>query len=256
MEHHSHRSDLIALWLKTALLLGLGVYFILLITTGSLTNYINQRFAWLSDVAAGIFLLLGVYSLILTIRAMRDHDALHDALEHTHDGHDHDHGISWSALAVIAVPLLLGVLIPSRPLGAEAINGELSTTAAVGDMVTFTKQPLDRNVLDWLRYFGSLSDMNESAGQPADVIGFMYQEPEFPENMFMVARFTVSCCVADASAIGLPTYFVSDPPLEQGVWVHVTGTFTVGEFRGDTMPILQADTLEIVDQPEHPYLYP
>ncbi len=255
-EHHDHRADHAALWLKTAILIGLGGYFVYLITTGNLTNYINERFVWLSYVAAAIFLLLGIYSLILAVRALRDHDALHEALEHSHDDHGHEHGISWSALAVIAIPLLIGTLIPSRPLGAEAVNGALSTSASVGEMVTFTKQPLDRNVLDWLRYFGSLTEYSETNGQPADVIGFVYVEPTFPENTFMLARFTVSCCVADASAIGLPTFYTSAEPPEQGEWVRVQGSFTVGEFRGDTLPILQAESLEVVEQPEHPYLYP
>jgi len=253
--HHDHRADQAALGLKTAILIGLGMYFVYLIVTGNLTNYINERFVWLSYVAAAIFLLLGVYSLILMVRAFKDHNVLHEALGHSHDGHeDHQHGISWSTLAVIAVPLILGTLIPSRPLGAEAVNGALSTSASVGEMVTFTKQPLDRNVLDWLRYFGSLPDYAEANGQPADVIGFVYREPTFPENHFMLARFTVSCCVADAAAIGLPTLYAES--IEQGVWVRVQGSFTVGEFRGDTMPILQASSLEIVEQPEHPYLYP
>lgn len=258
MEHHDHRADYAALWIKTVILIGLGGYFVYLITTGNLTNYINERFVWLSYVAAAIFLLLGIYSLILAVRALRDHDALHEALEHTHDdhGHDHHHGISWGTLAVIAIPLLIGTLIPSRPLGAEAVNGALSTSASVGEMVTFTKQPLDRNVLDWLRYFGSLTEYGETNGQPADVIGFVYVEPTFPENTFMLARFTVSCCVADASAIGLPTFYTSAELPEQGDWVRVQGTFTVGEFRGDTLPILQAESLEVVEQPEHPYLYP
>jgi len=36
----------------------------------------------------------------------------------------------------------------------------------------------------------------------------------------------------------------------------VQGTFNVGEFRGDTLPVLSVASIETVEQPEHPYLYP
>jgi uncharacterized repeat protein (TIGR03943 family) len=254
-EHHDHRKERAVLWAKAALLVGLTLYFVWIIVTGNWTNYINERFAWLTFVAAAVFGLLAIYTLITAIRA-NDEAYLHE-LAHAHDHGDHTHEkLSWGALAIIAVPLVLGTLIPSRPLGAEAINGELSTTAAVGELTTFTVNPLDRNVLDWLRYFGSVDDYSDVDGQRADVIGFVYKEPTFGDDHFMVARFTVSCCVADASAIGLPVLYADSAAMEQGAWVRVQGTFSVGEFRGDLLPILNVDSIEMVQQPEHPYLYP
>ena len=65
---HSHNTPAQE-WLKTALLLGLGLYFVYIIITGNLTNYINIRFSWLSYVAAIIFLMLGFAAG--TLNAMR-----------------------------------------------------------------------------------------------------------------------------------------------------------------------------------------
>ena len=249
---HNHADERLMGWLKTALLLGLGVYFVYNIVTGNLTNYINVRFAWLSYVAAGLFLLIGGYSAYHMLR--------HHSGEHDHEHHDHTHAsISWGTLAVLAVPLLLGTLLPSRPLGAEAVDGDLGLTSAAataGSTTTFSINPQDRNVLDWLRVFNSTDDYSELNGQPADVIGFVYSEPTFGEHHFMVARFTISCCVADASAIGVPTYWADTEALQQGQWVRVQGTMQVGDFRGDSLPILQASSIEVVEQPDHPYLYP
>jgi uncharacterized repeat protein (TIGR03943 family) len=233
------------MWLKTALLLGLGIYFIVVIVTGNLTNYINERFAWLSYVAAGIFLLLGTHSLYM---ALRPEDAV-----------GKDRGLSWGTLWMVGIPLLLGTLVPSRPLGVESVD-RISTTAAINaagsNVSQFEIDPLNRNVLDWLRVFNSVSDFDEVNGQPADLIGFVYSEPTFPEDQFMIARFTVSCCVADASAIGVPAYYAETPTLTQGQWVRVQGAYQVGEFRGDVLPVLQVASIEVVEQPEHPYLYP
>ncbi len=248
-EHdHDHRREVIAEIVKTGLLIGLGLYFVVNIVSGNLTNYINVRFSWLSYVAAVLFLLIGGFSALNLLNQRR---AEHD---HHHD-HDHDHGaISWATLIVIAVPLVLGTLIPSRPLGAESVDGNVSITAASVDNMVLSIEPSKRNVLDWLRVFNATEDYATLNGQPADVIGFVYVEPTFGENQFMVARFTVSCCVADASAIGIPVQWPE--AVEQGQWVRVTGVMETGDFRGDAAPILHAQAVEVVEQPEHPYLYP
>ncbi|MCC6615485.1 MAG: TIGR03943 family protein [Anaerolineae bacterium] len=254
-EHdHDHGQEQLQAWIKAALLVGLGVYFIWIIVTGNVTNYINTRFAWLSYVAAAIFLVLGAWGLINAARAARHEHEHHD---HEHE-HDHDHSMSWGILAVIAIPLVVGTLIPSRPLGAEAISGDIAMTnsAAAANVTTFTINPLDRNVLDWLRVFSSTSDYQTLNGEPASLIGFVYREASFAEDQFMIARYSISCCVADASALGIPVMWADTAALDQGQWVHVQGSFQVADFRGDELPVLQAETIELVDQPEHPYLYP
>lgn len=248
---HDHNREYLQALLKTALLLGLGLYFLYNILSGNLANYISVRFAWLSYLAVALFLLLGVSSLYNLFKQSGEH-------HHDHDDH-HDHGsLSWTALAIIAIPLVLGTLIPSRPLGADAVGGSISTNAVTGsgNWSAFTTNPLEWNVLDWLRTFNNSTDLASFNGQQADVIGFVYKEPTFGENRFMVARFTISCCVADSSAIGLPVAWEEETPLKPDAWVRVQGTFEVGDFRGDTIPILQATSVEVVAPPEHPYLYP
>jgi uncharacterized repeat protein (TIGR03943 family) len=235
------------LWVKALLLIGLGIYFIYNIGSGNITNYVNERFAWLSYVAAGLFLLIGGFSIW---HLLREHD-------HEH-GHDHQHEpISWRVLAILAVPLVLGTLIPSRPLGAEAVSGgvNLSSAATVATSQTFNVAPEQRNVLDWLRAFNS-GDYQQFEGQPANVIGFVYSEPTYDANQFMVARFAISCCVADATALGLPVSWANAADLTQGQWIEVKGTFRVASFGGDEVPVIQASSVEQVAQPEHPYLYP
>jgi uncharacterized repeat protein (TIGR03943 family) len=232
-------------WIRAGLLLGLGGYFVYLIATGSLTNYINERFAWLSYAAAALFLLLGVFNALDLLRPAPA------AL----GGHA---DTSWAVIAIIAIPLLLGTLIPSRPLGVDAITGTVRTTTGVGaspNFATFMRPPLERNILDWLRAFNAAADYAEFNGQPADVIGFVYTEPSFDAGYFMAARFTVSCCVADASAIGLPVYS-PETDLPPGEWVRVQGAFQLGAFRGEMLPILIASAVDVVPQPDHPYLYP
>jgi len=256
---HNERRETFTLAAKSALLIGLGLYFTYNIVSGNLTNYINERFSWLSYLAAALFLLIGGYSLYHLLvehfpREKHKHDDAHDHADHEH--HDHAH-LSWGALMVVAIPLVLGTLIPSRPLGAESVDGAVSLTAAAAaeGVTTFAIDPSQRNVLDWLRVFNNAQgDFEQFNGLPVDVIGFVYTEPTFTENQFMVARFTISCCVADASAIGLPVNWAE--AVEQGAWVQVKGVIEVGEFRGEPTPLVRAESVIVVEQPAHPYLYP
>lgn len=241
--------------IKTALLISLSAYFAWLIVSDNLPNYINYRFAWLAYVATVLF---GLMSAIAAWRFYRQHvrrDAL--PIAYGHDGQPRG-ALSWPTIAIIAAPLLLGTLIPSQPLGAEAV-GVISTTGGAvqaANVTSFSIAPEQRNVLDWLRAFNNAPDYRELNGLPADVIGFVYAEPDFPAGTFMVARFTVACCVADAAAIGLPIAYADAAALQQGAWVRVRGTVQVGDFRTETLPIVQATGVEVVAQPAHPYLYP
>ncbi|MBW4437470.1 MAG: TIGR03943 family protein [Pleurocapsa minor GSE-CHR-MK-17-07R] len=242
---------------RAFVLLGLGAYFAWNIVSGSLANYINASFAWLSYVASGLFLLMGAFAL-LRARAMKPSaNGLEDLLQ----GNSYRAPVSWGVIALVAVPLLLGTLIPSRPLGAEAVTGiDMSAVqgASSGSVTTFTIAPLNRNVLDWLRVFNATTDYAALNGEPADVIGFVYVEPDMAETQFMVARFTVSCCVADSNAIGVPVHWGAEDvaALPQGQWVRVTGTMQVESFRGDDMPVLQASAVELIEAPSNPYLFP
>lgn len=231
-------------WAKAAILLGLAAYFAFIIISGKLPNYINERFSWLSYVAVVIFAALGA----ATVYGIGREKAA------GYGGHQR---ITWGMIAIVAIPLVMGTFIPSKPLGAEAVNGNISlSVASASSASAVSKDPASRNILDWMRVFSQSVTPSTFDGQMAGLVGFVYREPGFPENTFMIARFTVSCCVADAGAIGLPVYTEDAAAFPDGEWVQVAGTFQAGTFRDEQMPILHAETIMIVEQPEHPYLYP
>ena len=245
MTHHHHhpsarRIDGIA-WAKTLILLGMGIYLAFLIISGNLTNYINLRFAWLAYVGTAIFVLLALVNVYISLKPGK--------------GHQH-YQISWDMLMIVAFPLLLAVLIPSRSLGIEAINGGISLSpVVVGSPAAFRRSPLDRNILDWLREFNRASAASFN-GQQVDVTGFVYREPTFAQDQFMISRFTMSCCVADAYPIGMPVNSAAASEFSAGDWVRVTGELNAASFDREFMPVIIASELEAVDEPAQPYLYP
>ena len=231
-------------WAKTAILLGMGAYFSWLIISGNLSNYINQRFAWLAVAGAAIFILLALVNVYSNLKRADE------------DCHEHFQ-IGWDILLIVALPLILALLIPSRSLGIEAVNGGISLSpVGVASPSAFQRDPLDRNILDWLREFDRAASPAAFDGTAADVIGFVYREPAFAEDSFMLSRFTMSCCVADAFPIGMPVSAPAAPDFETGAWVRVQGELKAADFGGNIMPVLFADSIEAVEEPQQPYLYP
>lgn len=237
------------LLLKAVILLGTGGYLLILLLSGRISNYINisnPSIQWLSWASVPLILSLGAWSLWRVIRP-----------GHPEDAPTNQSSITGAALMICSLPLLFG-LLPSQPLGVDAINGGVNM-APVG-LVSVTSAeiaPEDRNVLDWLRAFGQLGDPTVLSGEPVDVIGFVYREPNMTEDQFMVARFTMSCCVADAYAIGMPVVYEGAPELAEGSWVHIQGTLQVGTFRPDDglMPIIIPEQVQPTDEPASAYLY-
>ncbi|MDW8327402.1 MAG: TIGR03943 family protein [Anaerolineales bacterium] len=231
--------------------------------TGEIFYYINERFfpLILFGALASLTLALGAFW-------MWRREATAYAHDHEH-GHDHDHVHAhapirfpvWSVFWV-AVPVVLSLVVPSRPLGASAIenrglNSSGPLTVGSGAAVaTLQIAPADRSILDWIRAFNYSADPAEFNGQPADVIGFVYKDPNLPANQFWVGRFVVTCCAADASAVALLAEWPEATALPENAWVRVRGPVHVAEFNGRPTPLIVAAALEQVEQPEHPYMYP
>jgi uncharacterized repeat protein (TIGR03943 family) len=253
--------------LKGLILVGLGLFLTNSIINGTLLFYINRRFAWLTWVAA--ILLLFMAFAFQRSRGdeshQHDHGGASSGLEHDRD-HNHPHAphrhgaaSSWVPLLLMAVPLLLGLLVPPQPLGAQAIGVREINTGRMGlgnDETVLNRTAAERNILDWLRVFNATGDPSALAGQEATVIGFVYRDESFAADQFMVSRFILTCCVADATAVGLIVSWPGSLDLPLDTWVEVHGAFQPGQFEGEESPILSADSVRPTTPPNQPYLYP
>jgi putative membrane protein len=234
---------------KAVVLLGLAVYFAYTIASGNLNYYINLRFAWLSYVAVIILALLGLSSFGQAVQQAR----------RSMGGHP-DRRVSAAMLLMVSLPLGVGAATiltgNAKPLGVEAVGSIRLNSDFGGAGRLADKAPLDRDILDWSRAFSKEQAASTFNGQEARLLGFVYTEPGFPEGRFMVARFTLSCCVADSQAIGLPAAYDGLDQLKPGDWVIAEGTFRAETFMEQTVPVLQVASLTPTEQPEQPYLYP
>lgn len=166
---------------------------------------------------------------------------------------------TWGLL-IFLLPLLIGWAVPHRPLGSDALAHRGFSTAAPLRAAADRSAPSEpdsdeRTILDWLRSFELAADPQAQQGLPAEVIGFAYHDPRLGPGQVLLGRFALTCCVADAAAIGLIVEGAGAESTLDNAWYRVRGTIYLTELQGQPIPIIRAEQLEPVPMPEEPYLY-
>ena len=219
---------------------------------GSLGYYINLSYGWLTVVAIVSLALLGA---VLLPAALRRGGAAGERV-----------AMPWLGAGLLAVPVALA-LIPPQPLGTDAMATralQLATMPAaagraVAEDAAGTEAAEPRTVLEWLVLFQraeiSGSGLGQFAGRGARVRGFVYRDERFPAGTFLVSRFLLSCCVADAAPIGIAVRWPDADFLDDDAWVWVSGRFAVEDFLDERVPVLVAAEVTPAEQPAQPYLY-
>ncbi len=242
--------------LKAILLVGTGLFLYGKLANGTLYNYINEKFMGLT-----VFGMVGLIGVGLAYQFRRDLGVDHHGHDHDQD-HGHDHGLTWGGFVLVALPIVLGLLVPSQPLGVAAlgnreVNLSLESSALPQSVKTAaSKAAGERNLLDWWRTFQATSDYNGLSGTEARIVGFVYHDPQYGEEYFVATRFVVSCCVADAAVVGLVVRPPAGVTLANDQWVEVQGVFAPSQLEAWRPPVLVAHAVTPVAQPQQPYLYP
>jgi uncharacterized repeat protein (TIGR03943 family) len=225
----------------------LGLFLLNKVWNGTVLWYINSRFLPLT--------LIGAFGLLWLAQVQLAQ--LQSTPEGTHD-HNGSSPSAWGLL-VLALPILLGLVIPPAPLGASAVANKgfaaVAPAGAGGSPVQIEMAPTDRTVLDWVRAFNYTADPAGYEREPADVIGFVYHDPRLAAGEFLLARFTLTCCVADAAAIGLIVRWPAAAELPTNRWVRVQGPVQLAELKGRRIPLIEAQSVEAVPPPDQPYIY-
>jgi uncharacterized repeat protein (TIGR03943 family) len=257
-----------------------------LAATGRLGFYIHPRyfvFTVVMAVIAVVFVVAAFAVVPLLRRRATDAagptpDGGHDGHAHQYDehGHDHDHpdrdadapdagpaasarrrlGTAAGVAIVAGTALALLVLPPATLTTATAENRELNAAAVGpdsaapdlvgGDTSSFT-------VKDWaliLRQNPDPADFTD----PVEVTGFVLPSPD-DEDVFYVARFTVTCCAVDAQPVGVPVHLPGwQDRFDADDWVVANGRLG-DDPAGGASPVLLPDVVEPTEQPEQPYVF-
>jgi putative membrane protein len=247
--------------LQALLLMGMGLFLYSRVSSGVVLFYINQRFMTLTLLTAVALMVVGV-SFYFRPEAPDEEETNELASSWRLAARRRiRQPVSGWGLLIISLPILLGLLVPPQPLGTAALANREINFSGLGPAVASPGSalsaipPLEKNVMDWLADFQRAPNPAQFDGQEAQVIGFVYRDERFTPDSFMVGRFIVSCCVADAAPIGLIVLWDESLSLTDNTWVEVYGRFEAREFNGRLMPVLIAESVTVTAAPAQPYLY-
>ncbi len=199
--------------------------------------FLSSRTAWVVPTGA-ILLTIGFVGRVASVRS-------ESPAPITRRG-------AWG-VGLIVLPVIAVLALPPASLGSYAADrrsafssGGISTSAsdiAAGDLSLL-------DVAGGLRSGEGVDALIERAGEDVDFTGFVTREAGAPADEFVLTRFLVSCCVADALSVSVRV--VGAPPggFKADDWVRVSGQM----YPLEREVIVDSTTIEAVERPKRPYL--
>lgn len=162
-----------------------------------------------------------------------------------------------AGLAALLLPIVAGTLLVNTQLGALAASKKLTARgidpSALAELASRNAAQLsflEVNVAGHNTRFAGENGIEP--GRPARLVGFVLHDPKSANGSFELARFYITCCVADALPVGV-TIEPADtrpPAFKRDDWLSVRGELV----RSHSELRLQAAQIEKVKAPEDPYL--
>ncbi|WP_008314386.1 TIGR03943 family putative permease subunit [Leptolyngbya sp. PCC 6406] len=217
--------------------------------TGRLAVLLHPDYHWLAIGAGWVLLAMALGRVIDLVRATQElNSGQHIALLPR----------QWSVAILLGVAVLGLVYVP-RPFTsdtalARGIAEPVGMTRSQPQRFQRNTPPESRTLTDWYRTLNVYPEPDAYSGDPVNVTGFVIHPPDWADDYFMVARFVMTCCAADAYPIGLPVQVVgSRSDYAPDSWIAITGTMATDTIQDQRRLIIQADTLETVPEPANPY---
>lgn len=157
-------------------------------------------------------------------------------------------------IAALMIPVVAVIAVPRAELGALAVSRKATGAGATAGLVAPTpNEGRPPSFIDV--HFANQSDEYAATlgiveGAELSLIGFV-SEVDDPSGKFVLTRFYVSCCAADAIPYSVTVLPPDRAAYPTNTWLEVAGSL---ERDGDEYR-LSADSIETVSQPANPYLY-
>ncbi|MDQ3751527.1 MAG: TIGR03943 family protein [Actinomycetota bacterium] len=222
----------------TALGAWAGLFWYLL-PAGRSALYLSSRTSWVVPLGA-ILLTLGAVGRLAGARARAPEPlALRHAL-----------GIGLTIVPVVAV-----LALPSSALGSYAASKRSSFVssgylASPEDVASGQLSLAD--IAGALQSQGGARALARRAGSQVSLVGFVTKEAGMPADEFILTRFLVSCCVADALSVQVRVVGAPPGDLKTDQWVRVEGAL----YPLENEALVDASKVVRVERPARPYLNP
>ncbi|MEK8129629.1 TIGR03943 family protein [Paenibacillus filicis] len=98
--------------------------------------------------------------------------------------------------------------------------------------------------------------LDRFVGKKLELTGFVYRQEEMNERQFVIGRFSIQCCSADAAPFGVLAEYDRAKTLENDGWVTVTGKIEKTKFNDAEIMVLKVEKVVRAEPAKTPYVYP
>jgi putative membrane protein len=162
---------------------------------------------------------------------------------------------TYVKLGTLIVPLFFILMAQQQSLGSYAFEKK-GGPGSFSDMKSALKGPAlppnDGNV-SILQIIDNLDDWK---GERITTEGMVYRSEDLPDQTFVLYRFLMVCCAADAVPLGLFIETDNAGTFEPDTWVSVRGLLSIQAMGGVDSPYIKAEQISLADAPVNKYLYP
>ena len=266
---------------KVALLLGFAAFYIVTLFNGSVSLYVHPRMIPFMIFAAAVMVIIAVVYFVSHVNPGTKKDGLRPLLlfiaallmawAFPAQTFDTDSGTAGAPQLSAAAGLDAAAAadnteqadIVAAQAADASVNDEPSasdtaeeskTAASVDDAVSSTLIFEADNFYENL--YNIYADMDAFIGREVELTGFVYRDDALYDDEFVTARLLMVCCAADMQTVGLLCRWPDAGELESDTWVTVTGTLTKTALDGESIPVIEATSVEETSAPDIVYIYP
>jgi uncharacterized repeat protein (TIGR03943 family) len=204
--------------------------------------------------------VMAVLAVVLVLAAVVVLPGQREHLDHDEDGPTaRRRALGWAHVALLITAVVALLVVPPATLSPRMLQSRDIVGAGQRlDSVDVPKlqgsDPATFSVKDWAALMQQ-GGAESVLGQDISVSGYVLDQGE--DDVFLLARMTVTCCAVDAQPIGLPVYRPDwKSELRESTWIAIKGTFVEDVGRGGRHPVvISIDTLNKIEEPDNPYVF-
>ncbi|PEC76504.1 TIGR03943 family protein [Bacillus cereus] len=114
-------------------------------------------------------------------------------------------------------------------------------------------QVKDKDYVQTMNVIGQ--NVNRFKGKEITFLGFIYKDKDVTGNKVVVARYGITCCIADASVWGMIVTGKNIEKIPEETWVKITGLLDETTYKGTVFPLVKVNKIEKINKPTDPYVY-
>jgi uncharacterized repeat protein (TIGR03943 family) len=240
-------------WLEVLAVIAWGSLLLKYWLTGALNVLIHPNYFGLVAGTGAALLLMGI---IKGYQLYRDPGSAAPAT-----GHISLLPSGWTT-ALLLVTAGLGLMTTPRVFASttaiqRGVTEAVTATRAQPQSFRSQSKPENRSLVDWIRTLNTYPEPDTYSGQKVNINGFVVAAPQLGNNYFLLTRFILTCCAADAYPIALPVQLTSDSSsaYKPDSWLQVQGKMATVTLEGKRQLVVVATDVQSISPPQNPYDY-